>query len=136
MQSPPDVNTQASPLDKDEPPPKSESDLRRYVVKALRKDGWKHMMMPQQRGVPAKTATGWPDIFAVKPPRALALELKTDHGEISQKQYDWLMQLAASGVECYVVRPSGLTYFHEMILTGRAAFEAALEQRKAQEQST
>lgn len=133
VQSPPDIGKLPTPEPGIEKLPSSESELRRYIVRALTKDGWKIMMMPQQRGVPAKTSSGWPDIFAVKPPRSLALELKSEKGTVSQKQYDWLTNLAASGVESYVLRPSLLEYFHEMILTGRAALEAALEQRKAQE---
>lgn len=50
--------------------------------------------------------TGWPDIFAVRGHRSLALELKSERGRVTEAQRDWLEDLARAGVECHVVRPS------------------------------
>lgn len=51
--------------------------------------------------------TGWPDIFAVRGERAMALELKSDRGRVTEAQYEWLESLSKAGVECHVCRPAG-----------------------------
>lgn len=47
---------------------------------------------------------GWPDIFAVRDGRALALELKTAAGRVTPEQTDWLARLRAAGVEARLIR--------------------------------
>lgn len=47
---------------------------------------------------------GWPDIFAVRGDRALAIELKTKRGALSEEQGDWLTALEAAGVETHIWR--------------------------------
>ena len=49
---------------------------------------------------------GWPDLFAIKAGRAVALELKKETGVLDAAQRDWLLELAGAGVEVDVLRPS------------------------------
>lgn len=88
-----------------------EDDLLRGVLDTLRVRGWRTMHVR-----PARTATGWrspmqgdgngwPDVFAVRGTRLLALELKAQRGTVTDDQAVWLSDLQAAGVECYVIRP-------------------------------
>jgi len=45
---------------------------------------------------------GWPDIFAVRRQRAVALELKGPKGTYTAEQDAWLMALNKAGVESYL----------------------------------
>jgi len=45
---------------------------------------------------------GWPDIFAVRRERAVALELKGPKGSYTDEQDAWLMALDKAGVESYL----------------------------------
>ena len=49
---------------------------------------------------------GWPDVYAVRGHRAVALELKSEKGKPTEAQLDWLAALGHAGVEAHVVRPS------------------------------
>jgi len=61
------------------------------------------------------SAKGFPDIVAVRPPRCLWLELKTERGRVSPEQDDWLERLRASGQEAYVIRlPRDWHFFTEL----------------------
>lgn len=59
--------------------------------------------------------TGWPDIFAVRGRRLLALELKVGKGKTTPDQDDWLSALGHAGVEAHVVRPSDWDRLVEML---------------------
>jgi len=53
------------------------------------------------------SAAGFPDVVAIRPPRCLFLELKTETGVVSPPQRAWLDALArCPGVEVYTIRPS------------------------------
>ena len=50
---------------------------------------------------------GWPDLALVRPPRFIAAELKSDRGQLTDDQAQWLDLLdACAGVEAYVWRPA------------------------------
>lgn len=54
-----------------------------------------------------KQAKGFPDLVLVRPPELLVWELKKEVGApVTPEQQEWLDDLAASGVEVAVVRPS------------------------------
>lgn len=53
-----------------------------------------------------RNAAGLPDLILVRQPRLIWAELKTDSGDVSPEQWSWLEDLAASGQECYIWRPS------------------------------
>ena len=48
---------------------------------------------------------GWPDVFAVRGPRAIAIELKTAGGRVTAEQTGWLERLRAAGIEAHLIRP-------------------------------
>ena len=87
--------------------PPSETELRHKVLSRLRSGGWLVHMLPQQRGQRAHTVTGWPDVVAVRSGRMLAIELKSEKGEPSEAQVEWLEALGeVTGIETMVLRPS------------------------------
>ena len=50
------------------------------------------------------TVAGWPDIFAVRGARAIAIEIKAERGRVSREQTEWIDALRAAGVEAFVAR--------------------------------
>ena len=56
-----------------------------------------------------RSAPGYPDIVAVKPPRLLCVELKSATGTVTPDQQTWLTALGqVPGIEVYVWRPADL----------------------------
>lgn len=62
-----------------------------------------------------REAAGWPDILAIRGPRILAAELKTETGKLSDKQQQWLGWWEEAGAEVWVVRPSTWERFSEAV---------------------
>jgi len=79
-----------------------EKTFQRAVVDLATWNGWKVHWVWNSRHSPA----GWPDIFAVRGARMVALELKTERGRITAAQEDWILTLKAAGVEAFFARPS------------------------------
>ena len=49
---------------------------------------------------------GWPDVIAVRGPRMLAIECKSERGTASAEQNEWLRLLSGvPGVEAFIARP-------------------------------
>jgi hypothetical protein len=90
----------------------SEADWLRTVGATLDLYGWAwihHRPAPRTNGrwttpTQGSSARGWPDIFAVRGPRAIALELKTATGRVTAEQTDWLEKLRLVGVEAHLIR--------------------------------
>jgi hypothetical protein len=86
------------------------------VEKLMTAHGWHWYHATDNRPVTAKSGrkyvqnirAGWPDLFAVKGPRLLAVELKREEGKTSREQDAWLRVLAAAGVEVHVWKPRDL----------------------------
>ena len=57
---------------------------------------------------PMKGHPGWPDLFACRGDRAVAIECKSDTGKPTPDQYVWLNMLDAAGIEAYVIGPDQL----------------------------
>ena len=53
---------------------------------------------------------GMPDLILCRPPRIIFAELKTEKGQLSDKQKEWveLLSECKGNVECYVWRPSDI----------------------------
>jgi hypothetical protein len=49
---------------------------------------------------------GFPDLTLVRGDRLVFVELKAEKGRITEAQKVWLKRLEATGVECYLWRPS------------------------------
>jgi hypothetical protein len=82
-----------------------ERDWQRTVVDLAEMYRWRvYHTFDSRRSEP-----GWPDLFCVKPGRAVALELKTQRGRVTAEQYGWLGLLASvPGVDAMLARPSDL----------------------------
>jgi hypothetical protein len=106
-------------------PTVSEAQFARSVLELLGLAGWRcvhHRPAGTRDGwrtaVAGSGAVGWPDIFAVRGDRALAIELKAEHGSLQHEQRDWLIALEAAGIEVYVWKPSDWSEIEQVL--GRA----------------
>jgi hypothetical protein len=52
---------------------------------------------------------GWPDLALCKPPRLLLVELKSEHGDVTPAEHEWLTMLEqCPGIDVYLWRPSDI----------------------------
>jgi hypothetical protein len=59
---------------------------------------------------------GFPDLFAVRPPRVLLIENKSENGKAEPEQVDWLMLLGkCPQLEVICLRPTGIDKLLELI---------------------
>jgi hypothetical protein len=91
----------------------SESDWQKQVEAALTRNGWWFLHIPPNvvvcnrchakiyRGI----QKGFPDIFAIKPPRMLWLELKRERGQLEPEQQQLGEMLQACGQTWLHARP-------------------------------
>lgn len=95
----------------------SERTLQDRVVDRARRRGWKTAhagkgwVGDQETGEGqfiTPMSPGWPDLFMVRPPRALAIELKREQEDLKPEQVEWLQLLNACGVPAVLVKPSDL----------------------------
>ncbi len=98
----------------------SEREWQDRIIYELIMHGWRWYHMGDSRtvsrgpkGLPvtrfgSATGKGYPDLFAVRRNRAIAIEVKSQKGRVSREQRDWLADLAATGIETYVWRPADL----------------------------
>jgi hypothetical protein len=94
----------------------TEAELQSVVLELLDLLGWRamHTRPAQTRHgwrtpLQGATASGFPDVLAVRGARVLAAELKSARGALSADQRLWLDDLARAGVESHVWRPSDWT---------------------------
>lgn len=90
----------------------SEKSLTELVKTALRGTGWlsAHFHDSRRQVKPGvfigdAAAKGFPDIVAVRGPRLLVAELKSDKGTFRDGQQEWLDAFANLGAEVFVWRP-------------------------------
>ncbi len=79
---------------------REEQHLQASVEELLQLRGWKYMHHHDSR----RSVPGWPDIFACRGTRAVAIEIKTATGRVSREQTEWILALRLAGVEAMVVR--------------------------------
>lgn len=80
-----------------------EKDWQQTILDAARYLGWTVIHHYDSR----RSTPGFPDIIAIKPPRMLAIECKTERGKVTPAQQQWLDVLAGvPGVTAMVARPS------------------------------
>lgn len=64
--------------------------------------------------------TGFPDLVLSHETRGTVFaELKAEKGRLEPDQVDWLRTLDATGLECYVWRPSDWHFIQTRLLKGR-----------------
>lgn len=95
----------------------SEKTLQDRVIGRAQRRGWKvahagrGWVGDHETGVGqfvTQMAPGWPDLFMLREPRALAIELKKELGEVTEEQWAWLRLLNLCGIPAVIVRPSDL----------------------------
>lgn len=92
----------------------SERTLQNRVVARAKRQGWvvKHVGkgLTGADGVWVSTAKGFPDLFLLHEgqQRALAIELKREHGEYEDGQLEYLQLLNICGVPAVTIRPHHL----------------------------
>ncbi len=79
----------------------SEKSFMAWIVSHAKANGWNAFHPLDSRG----SEPGWPDLFLVRE-RAIALEVKTETGRLTDDQARWLLALRACGIEARVVRPA------------------------------
>jgi len=88
-----------------EAPKMTEKELTRVLVSAAKECGWKvyHTFLSKW------SSPGFPDLFMARGSQALAWELKSEKGKVSDSQQEWLDALAlVPGIDVRVVRPADL----------------------------
>jgi Holliday junction resolvase len=80
----------------------SERQLQDAVIELAQWKGWKVMHIYDSRRM---TGQGWPDLFMVRGPQCLAVELKSAKGRVSVEQDEWLELLNNAGVMTFCWRP-------------------------------
>ena len=96
--------------------PIREVDWQRTVVDLLGVCGYGSMHVRRSIGngnrwTTTTSVTGWPDLFAWRPARLIAIECKTARGRVTLEQQRVLEELTAAGVDCMVARPAD---FHRL----------------------
>ena len=51
-------------------------------------------------------AAGFPDLYLIRPPEMVVVEVKKELGKTTDIQEEWLADFRASGIDAYVSRPS------------------------------
>lgn len=89
----------------------TERQLQRQVEGVLTAYRWRWYHPVDNRPVNGRVQNvkaGFPDLLAVRGPRLVAIELKTEAGRVAPEQREWHTDLAAAGAEVYMWRPSDI----------------------------
>lgn len=63
-----------------------------------------------------RSVPGWPDLFAVRRGRAVAVELKTARGRVTEAQREWIAALnAVPGITALVATPADWDKLEELL---------------------
>lgn len=79
----------------------TEKQFMAMVIRLARLCGWSVYHVHDSR----RSAHGWPDLVLCRPPRLLFVELKTDVGETTTEQEQWLGRLQECDQVARVWRP-------------------------------
>ncbi len=82
-------------------PPLTEKAFMAQVLELAKLRGWRvfHPFLSKW------SEKGWPDLILARPPRLLAIELKTDKGKLTPEQEVWLWTLRDCGIDADCWRP-------------------------------
>lgn len=100
--------------------PVRESDWQATVVELLEVLGYRTMHVRRtigkgNRWTTSTSVSGWPDLFAWRPGRLVAIELKSQRGRVTPEQEQVLAELAEAGVDCRMARPDDFDELHEWL---------------------
>lgn len=94
----------------------TEQQLLDAVLSLAKVMGWRTMharpamrMDGSWRTAGSGDVKGWPDVFAVRGDRCIAIELKSETGAVAPEQRAWINALEGAGISCWVWRPSHWT---------------------------
>ncbi len=97
----------------------SEKEFGTYIEDLLRRFGFEFDHVYEQARYARRSTVGRPDYFAIKPPRFLVIELKSETGKVTLEQKWWLDRCSAIEViETYLWRPADREEAQEIILLG------------------
>ncbi len=82
--------------------PMTERVFMQSIIDLAKREGWRHYHTHDSRRSPS----GFPDLVLVKPPRIIAAEVKTETGQVTADQQNWLDDLGLTPVETFIWRPS------------------------------
>lgn len=68
----------------------SERDFSKQVEDLFKLFGWEFYHVVEQHYYARRTSRGFPDYVAVKPPRLIFAELKSEKGQLTEAQEKWL----------------------------------------------
>jgi len=84
----------------------TEASLQAAVLKLARLFGWRF----NHPWISIRSEAGFPDLFLLRPPRALLAELKRETGKLTDAQSAWIADLErCPALEVHVWRPRDLT---------------------------
>jgi len=86
----------------------TEDELLKAITDAMTAHGWIWTHHRRSDRAQLMGHPGLPDIIAARGRRAMALELKSAKGKVSEDQRKWLAVLSDAGLEAEVVRPDDL----------------------------
>lgn len=91
----------------------SEKQYQSQITQLATTYGWKWVHFGDSRNTNKhgqqfgdKNAAGWPDLFLIRPPEIVVIEVKKELGTTTPNQDEWLDLFRASGIDTYVSRPS------------------------------
>lgn len=79
----------------------TEAEFMGMVREAAERLGWVVVHFPAMLANPS----GWPDLIMFRDGQVLIAELKTGHGKLGPKQWEWIGRLAAVGIHVQIWRP-------------------------------
>ncbi len=80
-----------------------EKELQANVIKWAKLHGWKVYHTHDSR----RSEPGFPDLLMIRNDQALAIELKSQKGKLTEAQIDWLTAFASiAGFQAMILRPS------------------------------
>lgn len=89
----------------------SEDKFTREVINLAQQCGWRAVHFDKGKAASGRWLTvmignkGWPDVFAAKSGRLVAMELKVGDNKPTEDQKLWLAALESADTECYVFWP-------------------------------
>lgn len=89
-----------------------EEEFMKQVMELAKKTGWRRCHFRPAMAASGRWLTagqgdwkGFPDLIMVRGKKLIFVELKTNEGELSDKQIDWMADLFLAGADCRLWSP-------------------------------